>query len=159
MCPLNRGRFIVSERTQRHLYQVFGKSDSSVARKIFMNCYFISEGEQLREKDPENNKSIPGPETCRAAMVEELKVAYDHYESMVSSMEEFEREKGRINRLVLSAPTGNDAMVLQRYVTHLERQLYRDMDQLERLQRRRLGDAVPPPINLNLTTDIQPGVQ
>ncbi len=33
---------------------------------------------------------------------------------------------------------------------HLDRQLYRAMDQLERLQRQRRGEAVPPPLNINL---------
>ena len=36
-----------------------------------------------------------------------------------------------------------------RYETHLDRQLYRAMDQLERLQRRRKGENVPPPLNVN----------
>jgi hypothetical protein len=36
-----------------------------------------------------------------------------------------------------------------RYETHLDRQLYRAMDQLERLQRRRGGESVPPPVNVN----------
>ena len=39
---------------------------------------------------------------------------------------------------------------LQRYEAHLDRQLYRAMDQLERLQRQRRGEAVPPPLNINL---------
>ena len=36
------------------------------------------------------------------------------------------------------------------YAVHLDRQLYRAMDQLERLQRQRRGEAVPPPLNINL---------
>jgi hypothetical protein len=39
---------------------------------------------------------------------------------------------------------------LLRYEAHLDRQLYRAMDQLERLQRQRKGENVPPPINVNL---------
>jgi hypothetical protein len=38
---------------------------------------------------------------------------------------------------------------LLRYEAHYDRQLYRAMDQLERLQQRR-GENVPPPRNLNL---------
>jgi len=37
---------------------------------------------------------------------------------------------------------------IQRYEGKLERQLYRAMNQLERLQRRRSGEAVPPPITI-----------
>ena len=37
---------------------------------------------------------------------------------------------------------------LLRYETTIERQLYRAVDQLERLQRVRVGEIVPPPINV-----------
>jgi predicted RNase H-like nuclease (RuvC/YqgF family) len=150
---------VVSEATQKYLYQVFGKSDISVARKIFMNCYFISEGKPLREGNSESNKSITDAEACKRVMIEELKSVHDHYDSMVASMEKYEQERNRVDRLVQCAPTDPDAQALQRQIIHLERQLYKDMDQLERLQRRRLGDAVPPPINLNVTSDIEPLVQ
>jgi hypothetical protein len=40
---------------------------------------------------------------------------------------------------------------IMRYETTLERQLYRAMDQLERLQRRREGEEVPPPVNVELS--------
>jgi len=39
---------------------------------------------------------------------------------------------------------------LLRYEAHLDRQLYRVMDQLERLQRQRRGENVPPPVTVNL---------
>jgi hypothetical protein len=41
---------------------------------------------------------------------------------------------------------------LLRYESHVDRQLYRAMDQLERLQRQRPGKNVPPPLNINLGT-------
>jgi len=39
---------------------------------------------------------------------------------------------------------------LTRYEAHMDRQLYRAMDELERRQRQRRGEAVPPPLNINL---------
>jgi len=38
-----------------------------------------------------------------------------------------------------------------RYETALERQLFRAMNQLERLQRRRLGESVPPPLTMEVS--------
>jgi hypothetical protein len=38
-----------------------------------------------------------------------------------------------------------------RYATTLERQQYRAMNQLERVQRRRLGEAVPPPLTMEVS--------
>ncbi len=40
-----------------------------------------------------------------------------------------------------------------RYEAAIERQLYRAINELERLQRRRRGDIVPPPIHVELSTD------
>lgn len=41
-----------------------------------------------------------------------------------------------------------------RYETTIERQLYRAIDQLERLQRQRAGDYVPPPVKVGVSTDV-----
>ena len=49
-----------------------------------------------------------------------------------------------------SLPTAEATDKLLRYETHLDKQLDRAMDQLERLQRRRQGENVPPPLNINL---------
>lgn len=49
-----------------------------------------------------------------------------------------------------SLPATDATDKLLRYEAHLDRQLYRAMDQLERLQRRRRGENVPPPLNINL---------
>ncbi len=49
-----------------------------------------------------------------------------------------------------SLPTTDATDKLLRYEAHLDRQLYRAMDQLERLQRQRKGETVPPPLSINL---------
>ncbi|PYX76293.1 MAG: hypothetical protein DMG72_05180 [Acidobacteria bacterium] len=49
-----------------------------------------------------------------------------------------------------SLPPADATDKLLRYEAHLDRQLYRAMDQLERLQRQRKGEKVPPPLNINL---------
>jgi hypothetical protein len=49
-----------------------------------------------------------------------------------------------------SLPPPDATEKIQRYEAHLDRQLYRAMGELERLQRRRRGEAVPPPVNINV---------
>jgi len=49
-----------------------------------------------------------------------------------------------------SLPPADATDKLLRYEAHLDRQLYRAMDQLERLQGLRKGENVPPPLNVNL---------
>jgi len=49
-----------------------------------------------------------------------------------------------------SLPSADATDKLLRYEAHLDRQLYRAMAQLERLQRQRRGENVPPRLNVNL---------
>ena len=49
-----------------------------------------------------------------------------------------------------SLPASVTTDKLLRYEAHLDRQLYRAMDQLARLQWRRRGETVPPLLNVNL---------
>ena len=49
-----------------------------------------------------------------------------------------------------SLPPADATDKILRYGAHFDRQLYRAMDQLERLQRQRRGENVPPPLNINL---------
>jgi hypothetical protein len=52
------------------------------------------------------------------------------------------------HRKICSLPAAEQADKLLRYETHLDRQLYRAMHELERLQRQRKGEAVPPPLTV-----------
>jgi hypothetical protein len=47
-------------------------------------------------------------------------------------------------------PNGDAMDKIIRYEAAAERSLGRALDRLERLQRRRMGDAVPPPLNVNV---------
>jgi hypothetical protein len=64
----------------------------------------------------------------------------------------FEREKlaEDAEARSYSLPSASATEKLLRYEAHVDRQLSRTMDQLERLQRRRKGENVPPPLNINL---------
>jgi len=62
---------------------------------------------------------------------------------------EQKEEEARLAAAVLPTPAVLDK--LMRYETMLQRQLHRDMNQLERLQRRRLGAAVPPPLAVEMS--------
>jgi len=86
----------------------------------------------------------------RAAVVASI----DHELGRLSAFEDYTLE--RKNHAVdaetrsFSLPPVDATDKLLRYEAHLDRQLYRAMDQLERLQRQRRGEKVPPPLNINL---------
>jgi hypothetical protein len=52
-----------------------------------------------------------------------------------------------------ASPNAQAVERIRRYEPMLHRQLNRAMDQLERLQRRRRGEAVPPPVNAHLSLE------
>jgi hypothetical protein len=68
-----------------------------------------------------------------------------------SDCEEREKkeEEARQAAAVLPSPEVLDKIL--RYETKLERQLFRAMNQLERLQRMRRGEAVPPPMTMEVS--------
>lgn len=55
-----------------------------------------------------------------------------------------------------SVPPLAEALQYARYDAALERQLYRALDALERLQRMRGGDAVPPPLRMHVDATTEP---
>ena len=67
----------------------------------------------------------------------------------IQQKEQFETE-AHLESLALASPESLDRIM--RYETNIERQLYRAIDQLERLRRQRGGEFVPPPVTLNLAT-------
>ena len=58
-------------------------------------------------------------------------------------------EEARQAAAVLPSPEVLDKIM--RYVTMLQRQLYSAMNLLERLQRMRQGEAVPPPLTMEVS--------
>jgi hypothetical protein len=86
--------------------------------------------------------------------VDALDQAGDFLGSHLGALKEyvFEREKlaEEAEARSYSLPSASATDKLLRYEAHVDRQLSRTMDQLERLQRRRKGENVPPPLNINL---------
>ena len=67
----------------------------------------------------------------------------------VRRQEKLERE---IELQRLSVPKSSSLELIQRYETGIKRDMYRAMDQLERLQRRRRGEPPPPTLNVNVSS-------
>jgi len=68
--------------------------------------------------------------------------------SLVHGVEEKYEQQARATAAVLPDAATLDKIL--RYQTTLERQLYRAMNQLERLQRRRAGEHIPAPLAMEI---------
>ena len=78
--------------------------------------------------------------------------AIEHQLETISIFKRYASEREELTRDAearsFSLPTADATDRLLRYEAHLDRQLYRAMDQLERLQRQRRGETVPLPLNI-----------
>ena len=98
------------------------------------------------------------PEALRTRHREEvLKYLSGEIRNQEYRLEECEKrenceEAAQQSAAVLPSETVLDKIL--RYETALERQLFRAMNQLERLQRRRLGENVPPPVTMEITARV-----
>jgi hypothetical protein len=94
------------------------------------------------------------PSALRAKLKEQVLAYIDEQLHFISwhkpecEMHEEKEEEARQAAAVLPSPEVLEKIM--RYETKLERQMYRAMNQLERLQRRRLGEVVPPPLSMVL---------
>ena len=110
--------------------------------------------DELRLKLESNPQGLD-PSALVAWQKEQALVFIDHKWRIISwnqeICEEHERNAEQAHQAadVLPPPTVLDKMM--RYETKLERQIYRAMNQLERLQRQRLGEIIPPPLTVEVT--------
>ena len=136
----------ISERTRGAICCEFG----------FWNCLFTL---QCSHAGPPTAKAENGPigagddkegEEKRAAVVASIDRELEKLGAFKDYALEREKLAGDAEARSFSLPPVDAADKLLRYEAHLDRQLYRAMDQLERLQRHRRGENVPPPLNINL---------
>jgi hypothetical protein len=69
----------------------------------------------------------------------------------IDRAEEREDAEERAQQSADVLPSAEVLEKILRYVTTIERQLYRAMNQLERLQRRRQGENIPAPLTMDVS--------
>ena len=112
-------------------------------------------GSGNRDSDVEGSESSSSdPEASRELLTERLLGSLDG--SAEGSRRNTRNDPAYLEleakQLRFSLPPKEAVDKILRYETAIGRQLYRAMNQLERLQRRRLGDIAPPPISVELST-------
>jgi hypothetical protein len=137
----------VSEQNQKMLLCAIGFCDQA----LFMACLSLTQS-------PKDGKMEGAPEeSSEKGSLARREYVLDLIDQRAELLE-WLGERAEVNQLLevdaearsLVLPDEAAANKLLRYETHLDRQLYRAMDELERRQRRRKGENVPPPLNVNL---------
>jgi len=136
----------ISERTRGTICCEFGFWDCLFA----LQCMHAGPPPAKAENPPCGALEDKEAEKKRVAVVASI----DHQLEKIRTFKDYalDREKltGDAEALSFSLPPTEATDKLLRYEAHLDRQLYRAMDQLERLQRQRRGENVPPPLDINL---------
>lgn len=108
----------------------------------------------LRErliKNPEGLSAEALKEEQRRVVLGWIEGKLNLYRALSKRCEEREEKEEAARQAAEILPKSDVLDKILRYETTLERQLYRAMNQLERLQRRRNGEQVPPPITMDVS--------
>ncbi len=136
----------ISGRTAHRIFSVFGLWDCLLG----LTCLYSGRSETKVETTPSAGAGDKEVENGRASLI----AVIDSRLERLSLYERYATEREKLTEGAearsFSLPPAVATDKILRYEAHLDRQLYRAMDQLERLQRRRRGDDVPPPLNISL---------
>jgi hypothetical protein len=131
------------------LTELYGLEENTLAYKLIMCDKAFSVSEASKNEDASNEYPPYMKKIMLGILDEELSVL----KTMRPEMEKKENLELEAERLALSLPDDKAVARILRYETTIERQLYRAVNQLERLQRARKGDTIPPPINVELSAN------
>jgi len=110
--------------------------------------------EELRQKVQLNPDGL-SPEALRQKQKEEVLAHLDRKIRRLSwdesRCEERERREEEAHQMAAVLPSVEVLEKIQRYETKLERQMFRAMAQLERLQRMRQGESLPAPLTVEVS--------
>ncbi len=142
----------ISEDIRTQIYHAFHGWDYCFA----FTCAAFGPSEAKKEDRP--SEKVVGEqgadEQTHKTLSALVPAAIDAFLEKISELEEYVTKREDLARDAearsFSLPPADATDTLLRYEAHLDRQLYRAMDQLERLQRQRRGENVPPPLNINL---------
>ena len=120
-------------------------------QKTLFDSYLVWLNTSLCSEEERKEKGYASPQKCKENFLEDVS-------EEIRRLERYRKEHAKIwaSRLDLESlrrtvPEGPQADRLLRYEAALSREIDRTLNQLERTQRMRLGQPVPPPINLSVT--------
>lgn len=102
-----------------------------------------------QEREEEGLASV---EQCKRIFLETLRTEIKHLSRYEKERASIESERIKLESLRRNVPDAPQLDRLLRYETTLERAFDKALIQLERLQRMRRGEAISPPLNVNLSS-------
>lgn len=126
------------------LKAVYGKRTFREGVLLKYHCF----SEQIQKTTDETERK-----NIQNIFLQILKKEIEHLRDKVAAIQARDEKMVSIEEETLSIPMGMELDRLLRYRTYLERSFDRTLAQLERLQRLRAGQPVPPTLKVDVTSD------
>jgi len=133
------------------LTKLYGDYDEENYYQPLFHSYLLWSRAASFSAEECEQRGLPSPEQSKEGFLGEVKEAIKQLRNYEKEHEKIVSSKLGLESLRHTVPDTPVLDRLLRYETTLERATDRLLNQLERLQRMRLGKPVLPPINLNLT--------
>lgn len=135
---------------QSILTKLYGRKDEDSWNNVLSKSYEDWYDTSLCEDQEREEKQYATPQQCQKNFLGEVK-------KEIRRLERYRKEHATISarRLEVEALRLPEMDRLLRYETTISREIERTLNQLERLQRMRLGQAVLPPINVSVTSSTE----
>ncbi len=134
------------------LTKLYGRHDEENWQHPLFHSYLLWTRCAAFPEEQRKEKGLPSPEECKESFLAEVKEEIKRLERHQKQQSTVVHAKLELESLRRGVPEGPQLDRLLRYAAAISRDFERTLNQLERLQRMRRGQAVPPPINLNVTT-------
>jgi hypothetical protein len=142
----------VSESSIKNIEFHFGKKPDSPS--TMLRIWFLGEAPEGSEQVLNNDgDSTQGGPDKKAAAREELEMTLGELNRQERKLLKQERTDFDIARQRLRIPESPELERIQRYETSIKRGMYRDIDLLERLQRRQRGEPPLPTVKVDISHD------
>lgn len=141
---------ILSDETIGRVLGRFGHESNDFGFTLLL-FYNLATGKLKPDKtDADPPGESIDPERCKRAFIKIIDEKIDFYTEMQKTWNQLEDLEGEATRLSLSLPQPEAADKLLRYETSIERQFYRALHELMRIQSARRGEKPPAPLAIDV---------
>ncbi|HXM96677.1 MAG TPA: hypothetical protein VOA64_20860 [Candidatus Dormibacteraeota bacterium] len=138
---------------KKNLTTLYGEHHKETLwRETLFNRYLIWLTISLSSEEEPQEKGTTSPQQCKDMFLAELVAEIKRLERYEQEQATVVSDKLKLESLCSNVPDAQQLDRLLRYETTLERGIDRVLNQIERLQRMRLGQPVAPSLNVNVSS-------
>ena len=140
-----------SKRDGAILEKIYGDLDKDRLHETLYDAYAIWLGTSSVSEEEREREGYASPELCKKNILHLIDSEIRHLKRYQKAQASIEADRAKLESLRRIVPEGRALDRLLRYEASLQRSFDRTLSQLERLQRMRLGQPVPPPVKVELS--------